>query len=276
VKNNLNINTNMKTSSSQNNIQTMSKKLEYPKYTGSMSTSPSIKSKYIIETKKVEYFKKPKNYSVNKTMNTNTLTSMSEINRYEVKEIMHQIWNEESYCSTVESLCCLSDKMNESQNNTMIFEEYEEEIRRLKTLLMEKDEEINNLMANLKENQLNVKYSTTYKEYNSNKNVKDMNDLQLITKKSSNWNEVNLPSPVSEIFIKSFMKNYNSDIAAYNMEKYTQKIKEESIQETISDSEAVLEIQEMNSLSIISNIKKPKNICQHLQSVMILSKKNED
>ena len=276
VKNNLNINTNMKTSSSQNNIQTMSKKLEYPKYTGSMSTSPSIKSKYIIETKKVEYFKKPKNYSVNKTMNTNTLTSMSEINRYEVKEIMHQIWNEESYCSTVESLCCLSDKMNESQNNTMIFEEYEEEIRRLKTLLMEKDEEINNLMANLKENQLNVKYSTTYKEYNSNKNVKDMNDLQLITKKSSNWNEVNLPSPVSEIFIKSFMKNYNSDIAAYNMEKYTQKIKEESIQETISDSEAVLEIQEMNSLSIISNIKKPKNICQHLQSLMILSKKNED
>ena len=276
VKNNLNINTNIKTSSSQNNIQTMSKKLEYPKYTGSMSTSPSIKSKYIIETKKVEYFKKPKNYSVNKTMNTNTLTSMSEINRYEVKEIMHQIWNEESYCSTVESLCCLSDKMNESQNNTMIFEEYEEEIRRLKTLLMEKDEEINNLMANLKENQLNVKYSTTYKEYNSNKNVKDMNDLQLITKKSSNWNEVNLPSPVSEIFIKSFMKNYNSDIAAYNMEKYTQKIKEESIQETISDSEAVLEIQEMNSLSIISNIKKPKNICQHLQSLMILSKKNED
>ena len=270
------LNTNIKTSSSQNNIQTMSKKLEYPKYTGSMSTSPSIKSKYIIETKKVEYFKKPKNYSVNKTMNTNTLTSMSEINRYEVKEIMHQIWNEESYCSTVESLCCLSDKMNESQNNTMIFEEYEEEIRRLKTLLMEKDEEINNLMANLKENQLNVKYSTTYKEYNSNKNVKDMNDLQLITKKSSNWNEVNLPSPVSEIFIKSFMKNYNSDIAAYNMEKYTQKIKEESIQETISDSEAVLEIQEMNSLSIISNIKKPKNICQHLQSLMILSKKNED
>ena len=260
----------------KNNIQTMSKKFEYPKYTGSMSTSPSVKSKYIIETKKVEYFKKPKNYSVNKTMNTNTLTSMSEIYRYEVKEIMHQIWNEESYCSTVESLCCLSDKMNESQNNTMIFEEYEEEIRRLKTLLMEKDEEINNLMANLKENQLNVKYSTTYKEYNSNKNIKDMNDLQLITKKSSNWNEVNLPSPVSEIFIKSFMKNYNSDIAAYNMEKYTQKIKEESIQETISDSEAVLEIQEMNSLSIISNIKKPKNICQHLQSLMILSKKNED
>ena len=63
---------------------------------------------------------------------------------------------------------------------------------------------------------------------------------------------------------------------AYNMEKYSQKLKEESMQETISDSEAVLEIQEMNSLSIISNIKKPKNICQHLQSLMILSKKNEE
>ena len=32
----------------------------------------------------------------------------------------------------------------------------------------------------------------------------------------------------------------------------------------------------MNALSIISNKLKPKNICQHLQSLMILSKKNEE
>ena len=277
VKKNLNINANITSSSSQNNIQTMSKKIEHPQYIGSISTSPSIKNKYIIETKKVEYFKKPKNYSVNKTLSKNTVTSMSEINRYEVKEIMQQIWNEESYCSTVESLCCLSEEKNntESQNNAIIFEEYEEEIRRLKTLLIEKDQELNNLMANLnsKENQLNMKYTSTYKEYNSNQNEKNINEMQLISKR--NWNEVNLPSPVSEIFIKSFIKNLNSEMA-YNMEKYSQKIKEESMQETISDSEAVLEIQEMNSLSIISNIKKPKNICQHLQSLMILSKKNEE
>ena len=51
---------------------------------------------------------------------------------------------------------------------------------------------------------------------------------------------------------------------------------QESVQESISDPEAVLEIQEMNALSIISNKIKYKNICQHLQSLMILSKRNEE
>ena len=280
VKKNLNINTNLTTSSSQNYIQTMSKKTTaYPQYLGigSVSTSPSMKGKYIIETKKVEIFKRPKNYSANKTMSKNTFSSMSEISRYEVKDIMKSIWNEESYCSTVESLCCLSDdnKSNLSQN-VMIFEEYEEEIRKLKSLLMEKDDELNNLMANLKETekQMSVKYTTTINEYNKNKY--DQDALQMISMKKNNWNEINLPSPVSEIYIQSFKTNYHSGMA-YNMEKYTQKIrKEESAQETISDSEAVLEIQEMNALSIISNKVKPKNICQHLQSLMILSKKNEE
>ena len=62
-----------------------------------------------------------------------------------------------------------------------------------------------------------------------------------------------------------------------NMERWSQKIRtEESIQESVSDPEAVLEIQEMNALSIISSKIKPKNICQHLQSLMILSKRNEE
>jgi len=278
VKKNLNINTNLTTSTSQNYIQSQSKKTTgYPQYLGSISTSPSMKGKYIIETKKVEIFKRPKNYSANKTMSKNTFSSMSEISRYEVKDIMKNIWNEESYCSTVESLCCLSDenKSNLSQN-VMIFEEYEEEIRKLKSLLMEKDDEINNLMANLRETEkeMSVKYTTTINEYNKNKY--DQEAVQMISMKKSNWNEINLPSPVSEIYIQSFKTNYHSGMA-YNMEKYTQKIrKEESAQETISDSEAVLEIQEMNALSIISNKVKPKNICQHLQSLMILSKKNEE
>ena len=99
----------------------------------SVSTSPSAKSRYVIEAKKVEIFKRPKNYSENKTMTLKSISSIGEINRYEVKDIMKSIWNEESYCSTVESLCCLSDdnKSNASQNNTFIFEEYEEEIRKL-------------------------------------------------------------------------------------------------------------------------------------------------
>ena len=279
LKSNLNINTNLTSSSSQKNyIQTMSQK-NYGQYLGSNSTSPSVKSKYIIETKKVEVFKRPKNYSANKTMNSNLITSMTEINRYEVKDIMKTIWNEESYCSTVESLCCLSDSnKSELSQNTIIFEEYEEEIRKLKTLLMEKDDELNNLMANLKEtqNQMSVKYSSTYNEYNKNKNYdQDAHELQIISMKKSNWNEVNLPSPVSEIYIESFKTDFNAG-AEYNLEKYTQKIRKEETQETISDSDAVLEIQEMNALSIISNKIKAKNICQHLQSLMILSKKNED
>ena len=274
INNNLKVN-NLTSSSSQQNIQTMSKKYNYA---GSVSTSPSVKSKYVVESKRVEVFKKPKNYSETKSMSKNTVTSTSEINRYEVKDIMLQIWNEESYCSTVESLCCLSDEnksVNESQN-IMILEEYEEEIRRLRTLLMEKDEELNNLMANLNEtkNQLSVKYTTTYNEYNKNKLNEGSGELQIIKRK---WNEINLPSPVSEIFIQSFRTDYNSGMAAYNLQKYSEKIKkEESAQETISDSEAVLEIQEMNALSIISNKVKQKNICQHLQSLMILSKKNEE
>ena len=250
LKTNLNINTNLSTSSSQNYIKTMSQK-GYPQYIGSATTSPSIKGRYVIETKKVEVFKRPKNYSANKTMSKNMITSMTEINRYEVKDIMKTIWNEESYCSTVESLCCLSDlnKSNISQN-TIIFEEYEEEIRKLKSLLMEKDDELNNLMANLKEtqNQMSVKYSTTYNEYNKNKNYdQDAHELQIISMKKSNWNEVNLPSPVSEIYIESFKTDFQSGVAAYNLEKYTQKIRKEESQETISDSDAVLEIQEMNA-----------------------------
>ena len=284
VKKDLNVNTNLTTSSSQNYIQTNSKQsIAYPKYAGSVSTSPSVKNKYLIETKKVEIFKRPKNYSASKSMSKNTITTMSEINRYEVKDIIQKIWNEESYCSTVESLCCLSDgyKSNDISQNNMIFEEYEEEIRRLKTLLMEKDDEINNLINNLNEtkNQLNVKYTSTtstYDEYVKNKYDQDAHGLQIIKSKQSNWNEVNLPSPVSEIYIESFRIGGNAGLA-YNMEKYSEKIrKEESARETISDSEAVLEIQEMNALSILSNKMKPKNICQHLQSLMILSKKNEE
>ena len=270
----LNINTNLSTSSSQNYIQSKSKNVQgYSKYAGSTSTSPSVKSKYIIETKKVEIFKRPENYLSNKTMNQNTYTTMSEINRYEVKDIMKNIWNEESYCSTVESLCCLSDE-NKSMNishNSQIFEEYEEELRKLKILLMEKEDELNHLRANLKETEIVTKYTSTYNQYNKNNKNKFAQGLQ-----KSNWNEINLPSPVSEIYIESWRTGFNAGMA-YNLEKYSQKIKrEESAQETISDSDAVLEIQEMNALSIISNKIKPQNICQHLQSLMILSKKNEE
>ena len=175
----------------------------------------------------------------------------------------------------------------------MIFEEYEEEIRKLKTLLMQKDDEINNLMANLKETrkELNVNITKNMRikgGYGQKKLDQDAHELQIISTKLG-WNDINIPSPVNEIYIESIENKIpprmqyiegmqimgNEKIK--NMEKWTQKIRtEESIQESVSDPEAVLEIQEMNALSIISNKLKPKNIYQHLQSLMILSKRNEE
>ena len=183
---------------------------------GSLSTSPSVKSKYLVETKKVEIFRKPKQFSSeNKTVSKyskNSITSFGEITKKEVRGMIKDIWKEESFCSTVESLSILSDenKSSSSSQNNIIFEEYEEEINKLKNLLIEKNK---------------------------------------------TWNERNIPSPVNEIYIKSLQNKYN--------------------QESISDSDSVLEIQEMNALSIISNKKRYKNICQHLTSLTVFSRGNE-
>ena len=287
IKTNLNENKKLTSSSSQKYIQTMSKKVitsSSPHGPQSVSSSPSVKGKYIIETKKVEIFKKPKNYSENKTM-SKSISSMSEINRYEVKDIMRSIWNEESYCSTVESLCCLSDdnKSNASQN-TFIFEEYEEEMKKLRMLLSEKENELNYLRNELRDtkNSLNVNISKKMqiqKEFINTKKDdfdQDAHELQIISMKKTDWNQLNLPSPVNEIFIESFKTGYDSRLALMeNREKYISKIKTEE-SESVTDREAVLEIQEMNALSIISNKTKAKNICQHLQSLSIFSKRAED
>ena len=218
---------------------------------GSLSTSPSVKSKYLVETKKVEIFRKPKNkYSV---------SSFSELSRSEIKGMIRNIWTEESFCSTVESLSIISDKneMNNlsqnNSNNSIILEQYEEKITELKNLLIEKDyelNELNNLVKNL---------SQTEKE-NLNKNENENEDALYknvnINKNINSWNDVNIPSPINEIHIES--------------------IKNESIQESISNLDGVLEIQEINALSIISNKSKYNNICQHLQSLTIFSQTNSE
>ena len=183
----------------------------------SLSTSPSVKSKYLIETKKVEIFRKPKQFSSeNKTVSKyskNSITSFGEISKKEVKNMMKDIWKEESFCSTVESLSIMSDenKSNSLSQNNIVFEEYEEEINKLRNLLIEKNKK---------------------------------------------WNEINIPSPVNEIYIESLQNKYNK--------------------ESILDSSSVLEIQEMNALSIISNKKRYKNICQHLTSLTVFSQGKEE
>ena len=82
MKKDLNPNINLNSSSSQNYVKTIDKRVirqSSPKAV-SGSTSPSVKSKYIIETKKVEVFRKPKNVVENKIVketNVNTSSSIS-------------------------------------------------------------------------------------------------------------------------------------------------------------------------------------------------------
>ena len=250
IKKNLNKNTLSR--GSNNYIQFMTRKTEAKPNTqnpGSLSSSPSVKSRYLVETKKIEIFRKPKSNSDNKSYSKNSIFSLGEISKSEVKNMIRNIWNEESFCSTVESLSCISEGnksiSNPSRNNTIILEEYEEEIRKLRTLLYEKDDELNNLISNLKQG------NTLYN--------------------NKTWNEIIIPSPINEIHIESFKNNSQLELNSINNEKVQTK---EIIQESISDNEAVLEIQEMNALAIISKKKKYKNICQHLQSMSILCKKS--
>ena len=285
---NTNLNTNMKknlnsnlnsSSSSQNYAKTFEKRVirhSSPK-AASGSTSPSVKSKYIIETRKVEVFRKPKNSIGNKCVKETN----SSISNYEVKKLMRGIWNNENYCSQVESLSCLADdgKSNISQN-TLLLEEYEEEIRKLNSILVQKDDELNNLMANLKEtkNKLNISLSKNIKKrngYNQKKLEMDAHELQIISTKLG-WNDENIPFPVNEIFIESIENKIPQRMQCIEGMYIMGKKQEESMQESTSDPEAVLEIQEMNSLCIISNKRKPKCICQHLQSLMILPPKKEE
>ena len=284
MKKNLSTNVNVNTSSSsQNYIQTIDKRVireTSPRAVPSSSTSPSVKSKYIIETKKVEVFKKPKN-TENKFVKEKTSTTMNSMTNIEIKQIMRGIWGEEIYCSPVESLCCLADdnKSNISQN-TIIFEEYEEEIRKLKSIIMQKDDELNNLTANLKEtkNQLNISITKNMKikkGYNQRNLDQDAHELQIISTKLG-WNDVNIPSPVNEMYIEAIENRIPQRMQYIEGMQIMGKRQEESVQESITDPEAVLEIQEMNALSIISKKSKTKNICQHLQSLMILSSKKEE
>ena len=269
------------TSLKKNYIQTVDKRIitQSPRIAQSGSTSPSMKSKYVIETKKVEVFRKPNDYSSTKFVKKMNTSGMSSMSNYEVRQLMKDIWNNETYCSTVESLCCLGDYSRSNiSKNSILLEEYEEEIRNLKNSLFKKENELNNLMTNLKETkkELNVNITKNIKlknNYNMQNLDQDAHELQIISYKTG-WNDVNIPAPVNEIYIESIENKMPPRMQF--LEGMQIIGKEESVIDSLTDSEAVLEIQEMNALSIISNKVKYKNICQHLQSLMILSKRNEE
>ena len=268
------------------------------------SLSPVKKNKYLVETRKVELYGIQRNSSPSESSKeTNVSISKSQIRKF-----MTNMWLEEIYCSNVESLCCLVDPQNTSRSNCSeiyekeleqketIIKEYESQILKLKSILNMKEQEMKQLVQNLKQSEnalkiknkriyeLNVKTASktealdkdthelqiisTKQEKRPNENLdKDAHSLQIISMKKG-WNDINIPSPVNEIFIQTVLNADN-----YEEMKRIKKIREEKeILRRKYQKMANLEIQEMGLLSIITKKPKKNIVCQHLESIMILSK----
>ena len=268
------------------------------------SLSPIEKNKYVVETRKVELYGKQRNSSASESSKE---TSVS-ISKSQIRKFMTNVWLEEIYCSNVESLCCLVDPQNTSRSNCSefyekeleqketIIKEYESQILKLKSILNMKEQEMKKLVQNLKqsENSLKIKNKRLYeldvktasktesldkdthelqiistrKEKKPNENLdKDAHSLQIISMKKG-WNDINIPSPVNEIFIQTVLNQEN-----YEEMRRIKKIREEKeIMRQKLEKISNLEIQEMGLLSIITKKPKKNIVCQHLESIMILSK----
>ena len=258
-------------------------------------SNPSSKSKYIIETKKVETFK-PKYSSLSKIYDEE-----KNISDCRLKELIKDIWIKKNRFSSVQSISCFGYS-NKSSQNDLLLEKYEEEIRKMKNILIEKEKEIKKLVDDLYQNKriMNLKNKKIYNLNIKNENNYDSFDidaheLQIISTKL-NWNEISQPSPVNEIFIESFKYEYPSSIQYTtdfeimgkenennNYEKFekwnkeTIRKEEEFIdKDTISERENILEMQEMAAISIISKKLKQENICQNLGSMIILSNSKDE
>ena len=267
------------------------------------SSSPIGRNKYIVETKKVELFSKPRYSSVS---NSSRETNIS-ISKTQLKKFIKNIWLEEIYCSNVETLCCLVDNQNNNRNSSaamyekeleqkaIIIKDYEAQILKLKSVLNIKEQEIKKLVQNLKQSESAIKNKKIYELNIKNKNVenldKDAHELQIISTKQERktnehldkdahsleiisfkkgWNGIIIPSPVNEIYIQTLMNSEsNAEMREMNLIKEEEIIRRKKL-EKISN----LEIQEMGILSIISRRPKSNILCQHLESIMILSKEN--
>ena len=265
--------------------------------------SPVRKSKYVVETKKVELFSKPRYSSLS---NSSRETNVS-LSKTQLKSLMADMWLEEIYCSNVESLCCLVNRNNiqtddnsieiyekELEQKTLIIKDYESEIRKLQILLNNKEQEMKKLIENLKQSEsaiklqnkklyeLNIKTAknneifdkdthelqiiSVKQEKNTNKNLyKDAHSLEIISLKN-HWNDIIVPSPVNEIYIQTVVN-------AEEMRRI-QIRKEEEIRRKQYEKISNYEFQEMGTLSIITKKPKKINLCQRLESIMIISKEN--
>jgi len=267
------------------------------------SSSPIGRNKYVVETKKVELFTKPRYSSVS---NSSKETNVS-ISKTQLKKLMAKAWLEEMYCSNVETLCCLVDNQNSNRNSSVamyekeleqkaiIIKDYEAQIMKLKSVLNMKEQEIKKLVQNLKQSESAIKNKKIYELNTKTKNVekldKDAHELQIISRKQERktnehldkdahsleiisfkkgWSGNIIPSPVNEIYIQTLN---NSD--GYEEMREMKQIKEEEIiKRKKLEKIPNLEIQEMGILSIISRRPKKNILCQHLESIMILSKEN--
>ena len=82
-------------------------------------------SKYTVETKRFEYFGKPRNSSAS---NSSRETNIS-ISKSQLKKLMSNMWLESIYCSNVESLSCLMETNNQ-RNSNYIAEIHEKEFEK--------------------------------------------------------------------------------------------------------------------------------------------------
>ena len=249
------------------------------------SLSPAIKNKYIIETKKVELFAKPTYSSVS---NSSKETNVS-LSKAQIKKLMINMWREETYCSNVESLCCIVDKQatqrstlsvgiyeKEIEQKNILIKDYEAQILKLKSLLNVKEQEMKQLVKNLKESEVNIRNKKIYELdsrtiNNAKENLdKDAHSLEIISFKKG-WKDTIIPSPVNEIFIQNIMNSNNYE-EMIKMKMTEEEILKRKKLEKISN----FEIQEMGLLSIISRKPKIKPVFQHLESMMIFSKEKLD
>ena len=187
------------------------------------SLSPAIKNKYIIETKKVELFAKPTYSSVS---NSSKETNVS-LSKAQIKKLMINMWREETYCSNVESLCCIVDKQatqrstlsvgiyeKEIEQKNILIKDYEAQILKLKSLLNVKEQEMKQLVKNLKESEVNIRNKKIYELNsrtinNAKENLdKDAHSLEIISFKKG-WKDTIIPSPVNEIFIQNIRNSNN-------------------------------------------------------------------
>ena len=268
-------------------------------------------NKYAVETKRFEYYGKPRYSSgSNSSRETNISISQSQLKRLMSNMWLENIYcsNIESLSCIVEnnnqrnSNYLIESHEKEMEKNEKIIKEYEAQIIKLKSVLNIKEQEMKKLTQNLKhsENTLKIKnkqiyelnikkgikkavfdkdshelqiISTKQKIKEENKFEKDSHSLQIISKKKS-WNSINIPSPVNEIFIETV--KYESPQKNKKYEEMRRvmirKEEQEKIYRKKLEDISKFQIQEMGLLSIIAKKSKKFNVCQHLQSLMIIPK----